>query len=121
MPSDPRLGAPLSEAEVEEALGQGIALFDAGAFWEAHEAWETGWHRAPPTERDLFQGLIHAAAACLHHSRGNGWGLHRQRERMRRRLGRFGSRHRGIDLARLVAAVEALEAGVDAAYPRLGP
>lgn len=42
-----------------------IALFNAGYFWEAHECWESIWHRmnrAGPVAQ-LLKGLIHFAAA----------------------------------------------------------
>jgi uncharacterized protein len=44
---------------------RGIALFNAGYYWEAHEAWEALWHahgRQGPTA-DVLKGLIKLAAA----------------------------------------------------------
>jgi predicted metal-dependent hydrolase len=40
-------------------------LFNAGKFWESHEAWEKIWQRHPEPWRYFVQGLIQAAAA--HH------------------------------------------------------
>lgn len=54
---------------------RGIELFNAGRWWEAHEALEAVWRRAPEAERGHWQGLIQAAAALLHHSRGNAHGV----------------------------------------------
>ncbi len=54
---------------------QGIELFNAGHWWEAHEALEHVWRRAPEAERGHWQGLIQAAAALLHQSRGNAHGV----------------------------------------------
>lgn len=121
---DPQRDSPhdplLDEHEIEEALHAGATLFDAGAFWEAHEAWEMAWHRAPPEERDFFQGLIHAAAACLHHQRGNAYGVERQQERMVRRLGPFDEVRRGVAVRALVRAVTGLPpAGTPTEYPVL--
>jgi hypothetical protein len=47
-------------------LAVGLALFNAGEYWESHEAWEKIWkrHAAEPW-RYFVQGLIQAAAA--HH------------------------------------------------------
>jgi len=42
-----------------------VALFNAGEFWESHEAWEKIWQRHPEPWRYFVQGLIQAAAA--HH------------------------------------------------------
>ena len=47
------------------AYRRGIALFNAGYYWEAHEVWEGLWHahgRRGPTA-DLIKGLIKLAAA----------------------------------------------------------
>lgn len=46
---------------------RGIELFDAGYYWEAHEAWEVLWHaagRRGPTA-DVLRGLIKLAAAGI--------------------------------------------------------
>lgn len=43
----------------------GAELYDHGAFWEAHVAWEHLWVRASGPERDALQGLIQGAAARL--------------------------------------------------------
>jgi len=46
---------------------RGISLFDAGYYWEAHEAWEALWHaagRRGPTA-DILRGLIKLAAAGI--------------------------------------------------------
>lgn len=118
---DPRDGPPLSEAELERRLREGAALFDAGAFFDSHEAWEAAWHRAPPGERDFFRGLIHAAAACLHHARGNRHGHARQAARMAARLAGYRPAHRGVAVAALLDAIEALPPpGTATRYPRLG-
>ena len=119
--ADPRLGPRLGAAELDAVLREGAALFDAGQHWHAHEAWEAAWHRAPAGERDFFRGLIHAAAALVHHARGNAYGFERQRARMEARLAAYLPRHHGIDLASLRAALARLPAaGQRADYPRLG-
>lgn len=45
----------------------GVDLFNAGFYWEAHEAWEPLWRAAPRTsaEHILFKALILLAAAGL--------------------------------------------------------
>jgi len=43
---------------------RGAALFDSGAFFEAHEAWEERWRvETDPTSKLSLQGLIQVAAA----------------------------------------------------------
>ena len=46
-------------------ISRGIELFNAGYYWEAHEAWESLWHahgRRGPTA-EILQALIKLAAA----------------------------------------------------------
>jgi len=45
------------------SLFRGRDLFDAGAFFEAHEVWEEAWLVEEGTTRLLLQGLIQVAAA----------------------------------------------------------
>lgn len=52
------------------------ALFNTGAYWEAHEALETVWRSIlRDDEARVWQGLIQAAAALLHRARGNQHGV----------------------------------------------
>lgn len=46
-------------------MAEGVALFNAGEYWESHEAWEKIWQRHQEPWRYFVQGLIQAAAA--HH------------------------------------------------------
>src|SRR4051812_10662399 len=51
--------------ERSPAYLRGVALFNAGYYWEAHEAWEALWHahgRKGPTA-DVLRGLIKLAAS----------------------------------------------------------
>jgi hypothetical protein len=53
--------------ESSPAYLRGIELFNAGYYWEAHEAWESLWHahgRRGPTA-EIIQALIKLAAAGL--------------------------------------------------------
>lgn len=51
-------------ASLEDIVRPGALLFDAGRFFEAHEAWEAHWLlEKDGSRRLLFQGLIQIAAA----------------------------------------------------------
>jgi hypothetical protein len=52
------------------ALERGRLLFNAGRYFEAHDAWEEAWLREDEAARRLLQGLIQIAAALLKASRG---------------------------------------------------
>ncbi|HLG20963.1 MAG TPA: DUF309 domain-containing protein [Bdellovibrionota bacterium] len=45
----------------------GVDLFNAGYYWEAHEAWEGVWKALPPSceESICLQGLIQVSAGLL--------------------------------------------------------
>jgi uncharacterized protein len=55
-------------------LDEGKALFNAGAFHAAHEAWEEAWRHERGARRLLLQGLILAAAGWLKRDAGNSRG-----------------------------------------------
>jgi len=61
--------------ELDAHAVRGVQLYNAGCFWEAHEALEVVWRAASGPERACWQGLILAAAAMLHRERGNRHGL----------------------------------------------
>jgi Domain of unknown function (DUF309) len=51
-------------------------LFNAGAYWEAHEALETVWRSIiNEDEKRVWQGLIQAAAALWHRERDHPHGV----------------------------------------------
>ncbi len=58
---------PLDPTHPEQspAWCEAVALFEAGFYWEAHEAWESLWHAAGRTGpvADCLKGLIKWAAA----------------------------------------------------------
>jgi predicted metal-dependent hydrolase len=49
----------------------GLELFNAGGFFECHEAWEAVWKVSVSAEKLFLQGLIQVAAALVHVQRGN--------------------------------------------------
>ena len=71
--------APLSAAERQAILTRARDLFNSGEYWLAHEALETVWRSiirdGDPDAARVWKGLIQAAAALLHHERGNRHGV----------------------------------------------
>jgi hypothetical protein len=55
----------------------GLDLFNAGYYWEAHEAWEGLWHACgrKGTTADFLKGLIRLAAAGVKHLAGKPQGV----------------------------------------------
>ena len=84
---------------------RGIALFNAGKFFEAHEAWERVWLRSSGDEKLFHQGLIQAAAALLHAEHGNQQGARSMYAKARAKLDPLPAQYKGIALAELRAAL----------------
>ena len=69
---------PLPEDVRAAAVTAGLAAYERGDFFEAHEDLEPAWMgTADPAERALLQGLIKVAAAYVHSVRGNPTGIAR--------------------------------------------
>jgi predicted metal-dependent hydrolase len=99
------------DAAQEGHLEAGLALLRAGRYFDAHEQLELAWRAAEPAERDFFQGLVLVAVAWYQAGRGRRVGCERQLAKAARRLGPYTPRHRDVDVAALLAQVEAARAG----------
>lgn len=56
---------------VPDDVRLGVAHFNLGEYFEAHEAWEDHWGHGSREERELTLGLIKAAVALHHLEAGN--------------------------------------------------
>ncbi len=81
-------------------LRQGARLFNAGHWWEAHEAWEERWLTAQGEERACLQALILLAAA-LHKRWAHGSLTHRNFDKAQKYLRVLPPQFCGMDLAAL--------------------
>ena len=59
----------LGSLSPEELLQLGIDLYNAGHYWNAHEAWEEVWLESERGLRGFYQGLIQISAAFVHVTR----------------------------------------------------
>jgi predicted metal-dependent hydrolase len=91
---------------MDEALREWVRLFNAGAYFEAHEALEGAWLRARGPDREFLKGLIHAAVALHHYRRGNGHGARVKHRSAAAYLAPFQPDHRGIPVAALLRQLE---------------
>ena len=101
-----------------------IDLFNAGYWWEAHEALEALWLGSGRTgpAADFLRALIQLAAACLKVRSGNRASARRLLERGRPALEKAGREFAGIATATLTSAIAGYVEGSAAAEPviRLG-
>jgi len=91
------------------AYQEGLSLARAGAYFDAHEAFETAWRACADEERDFFQGLVHVVVSAYQSGRGKPVAAERQRTKALRRLAGFAPSHRGLDVAALLAGLERAE------------
>jgi hypothetical protein len=99
-----------------ESFERGADLFNAGYYWEAHEAWEAHWHahgRKGPMA-DLLKGLIKLAAAGVkvRERQPHGVVIHARRAAaLFRSLRAEGETRRlGLELDRLIGFAEQIAA-----------
>ncbi|HEX5015354.1 MAG TPA: DUF309 domain-containing protein [Candidatus Limnocylindrales bacterium] len=113
---------PLPPETRRAAVEAGLAAYDRGDFFEAHEDLEPAWMGShDPAERALLQGLIKVAAAYVHDVRGNPAGIDRNLAGARRLLDEAlagGQRENaaGVDLPALLADIDVRLADL-AAHP----
>lgn len=103
---------PLPDAMREAAIAAGLASYERGDFFEAHEHLEPAWMGTDdPAERALLQGLIKVSAAYVHEVRGNPAGIVRNLEGAQALLveaadDRSSVERVGIDVDGLIAAID---------------
>ena len=104
------------------SLERGVQLFNAGRYWDAHEAWEEAWM---PDRKGLdggfYKGLIQVAAGCLHYGRRNRRGALNKWRSGADYLRPYLPANQGLDLAALVRATDANLAALEssAEWPEL--
>jgi predicted metal-dependent hydrolase len=106
----PKAYRPLPAHARRAALAEGLAAYDRGEWFEAHEMLEPAWMGTDDLpERELYQGLIKLAAAHVHRQRGNALGMTKNLAGARTRLSAAlagGADDEGLDLPALVVAID---------------
>jgi predicted metal-dependent hydrolase len=101
---------PLPADDRAVALTDGLAAYERGDVFEAHELLEPAWMGTDDiAERDLYQGLIKLAAGYVHAVRGNPRGVVTNLEGARARLSAVvsaGGTDAGLDLPALIDAID---------------
>lgn len=77
---------------------EGIRLFNAREFFEAHEVWEDLWHEMTDGNRRFVQSLIQVAVCVYHASNGNALGARRLFASAKRYMLAYGQTHWGVDI-----------------------
>ena len=88
---------------IEEALAEGVRLFNAGEYEESHEEFEHGWLSSEASDSEFFKGLVQAGI-CLHKlQQGQHDGAQKLHSGMRRYLAAYLPSHREVDVGGLLA------------------
>jgi hypothetical protein len=112
----PTLHPVLTADQRKDLVRAGVEHFNAGRYFEAHEAWEEIWRSTTPEPRDLWRGLIQVAVGLYHHvARGNPAPAHRVLARGLRRVAAYPQGIEGLDLEGLRAGARAWEAWLERA------
>jgi uncharacterized protein len=105
------------DAPLHPEVLHGIELFNAGEYFEAHEALETAWRDEPGPIRGLYQGILQVAVTYLHIQRGNYGGATKVAARCKPKLNQYPDTCRGVDIASLRSNLDS----VMGVLIRLGP
>lgn len=116
-------------SEAPNPLEEGIALHNAGAYFEAHEAFELVWKDAGGFERAFYHGLILISGGCYHFRERNWVGA---RALLRRGIEELrdvpAGTYRGVavgklitDVVQVLSAIDEIEAGRRSFTERLLP
>jgi uncharacterized protein len=89
----------------EALLQLGIDLYNAGHYWNAHEAWEEVWLESDRGMRNFYQGLIQVTAGFVHVTRNRYPGAVKLLGDGIAKLERYPDIFMGVDLAAFVAGV----------------
>ncbi|TAM84756.1 MAG: DUF309 domain-containing protein [Acidobacteria bacterium] len=84
---------------MEHVFREGIRLFNAEQYFEAHEALEPVWLKAKGDREAFLHGLIQIAAAFHHYMRGNRAGFCSLLEKGCAKLDPLGAEFEDADLA----------------------
>ena len=88
-------------APLHPQAAEGLRLFNAGEYFEAHEALEDAWNEERGPVRDLYRGILQVAVVYLHVSRRNYNGAVKVYIRSQRWLKDWPEICRGIEVGQL--------------------
>jgi uncharacterized protein len=89
------------QAPLSALARRGLAEFNQGEYFEAHETLEHAWMEDESAGRELYRGILQVAVAYLQIERGNYNGAAKMFLRMRQWLDPLPGRCRGIDVEQL--------------------
>lgn len=95
------------EGRLHRGLGEGVNLYNAGRFFEAHEVLEDVWLEEEGDDKTFLQGIIKIAAAFHHYGKGTYRGMRNLLQAGSQMLKPYRPSYRGIELAGFLSQIEA--------------
>lgn len=92
---------------------EGLRLYNAGAYFEAHEVLEDLWRVTTGPDRKFYQGLIQLAVVLHHLGRGNAVGARNVLATCRRHLEPYRPGYGGLSVEGLLALADEIGAMLD--------
>ena len=105
-------------APLHPQAAEGLRLFNAGEYFEAHEALEDAWNAETGKVRELYRGILQIAVVYLHITRRNYNGAVKVHGRSQRWLKDWPEICRGVEVGKLrkdaeAAITEVMRLGVE--------
>ncbi len=91
----------LCDSSLHPQAAEGLRLFNAGQYFEAHEALEAAWKEERGKVRDLYRGILQVAVVYLHVTRRNYNGAVKVYDRSRKWLKDWPEICRGVEVGTL--------------------
>ena len=98
----------LCNSPLHPQAAAGLRLFNAGEYFEAHEALEDAWNAEKGQIRELYRGILQIAVVYLHVTRGNYNGAIKVYGRSQRWIKDWPEICRGVEVGKLRKDAEAV-------------
>ncbi len=106
-------------------LHRGVALFNAGLFFECHELLESLWKATTGPDKAFYHGIVQAAAAFYHYEKRNRHGAVTLMTKGLGKLAAYPDRYLGLDVAAFRESLQpwamSFETKANATHPDMLP
>lgn len=96
----------MDEISIQQLYERGLAEYQKGDYFEAHEVWEELWSDYYLEDRKFIQGLIQLSVSFVHLQNGNLKGARSLLRKCRYKLEEFNGNQRGINMGNLKNSLE---------------
>ncbi|MEE9592075.1 MAG: DUF309 domain-containing protein [Thermoplasmata archaeon] len=93
------------EDRLHRGLREGVSLYNAGRFFEAHEVLEDVWLEEEGDDKTFLQGIIKIAAAFHHYGKGTYRGMRNLLQAGSQMLKPYRPAYRGVELADFLSQI----------------